>query len=396
MDDLLRGHGRAARAAAVGPERAARSKTRRRSPTTAGSGPALPVLCALPDRGARSWSARTSAVPRVRRARSTRCAPVADRLAALLGSPVEFALDTVGESARLLPPTRRRQLLLLENVRFNPGETCKDDAERAAFARALAQLRRRRRRRYVDDAFGAVHRAHASVYDVARLLPHYQGALVARAAGAAPADRRPGTALRGGARRLQGLGQAGRDPAAAQGRPPAGRRRDVLHVPQGRRATRWATRCWRPTRSTPAGSCWPRPATGSCCPPTSWSGRHLRRRRHPDGAGRRDPGRPEGPGHRARLGGHVHRGSTGRRHGVLERADGGVRGAAVRGRHPGRGRGGGRLWWVHRGRRRGLGRGGPGAGHRRPRSATSRPAAARRWNTWRARPCPVSPYWRTS
>ena len=109
--------------------------------------------------------------------------PVADRLAQLLGSPVEFALDTVGESARLLAgELKDGELLLLENVRFNAGETAKDPADRATFARALAQLTGGEDDggAYVDDAFGAVHRAHASVYDVAELLPHYCGDLVSR------------------------------------------------------------------------------------------------------------------------------------------------------------------------------------------------------------------------
>jgi phosphoglycerate kinase len=104
-------------------------------------------------------------------------APVAARFSELLGGPVAFATDTVGESARStvdgLAPGR---VALLENLRFNPGETSKDDAERAAFARELAVFADA----YVDDAFGAVHRKHASVYDVARLLPHYAGYLVLR------------------------------------------------------------------------------------------------------------------------------------------------------------------------------------------------------------------------
>jgi phosphoglycerate kinase len=65
---------------------------------------------------------------------------------------------------------------LLENLRFNPGETSKDEAERAAFAAQLATFGQS----YVDDAFGAVHRKHASVYDVPKLLPHYAGGLVLR------------------------------------------------------------------------------------------------------------------------------------------------------------------------------------------------------------------------
>ncbi len=104
-------------------------------------------------------------------------APVADRAAELLGSPVAFATDTVGESARaVVNGLADGEVALLENLRFNPGETSKDDIERAEFARALAAFGES----YVDDAFGAVHRKHASVYDVAKLLPHYAGGLVLR------------------------------------------------------------------------------------------------------------------------------------------------------------------------------------------------------------------------
>jgi phosphoglycerate kinase len=95
-------------------------------------------------------------------------APVAARLGELLGRDVEFVGDPDGE-----PKT---DLALLENVRFAPGETSKDDAERGAYADRLAALADA----YVDDAFGAVHRKHASVYDVATRLPHAAGALVSR------------------------------------------------------------------------------------------------------------------------------------------------------------------------------------------------------------------------
>ncbi|MET0418371.1 MAG: phosphoglycerate kinase, partial [Actinoplanes sp.] len=102
-------------------------------------------------------------------------APVAKRLGELLDSQVAFASDTVGPDAT----DRGAELadggvLLLENLRFNPGETSKDDAERGAFADQLAGLADF----YVDDAFGAVHRKHASVYDVPARLPHFAGGLV--------------------------------------------------------------------------------------------------------------------------------------------------------------------------------------------------------------------------
>ncbi len=104
-------------------------------------------------------------------------APVAARLGELLGSPVAFAADTVGPSARsIVDALGAGDVALLENLRFNPGETSKDEAERTGFARQLAAFGQS----YVDDAFGAVHRKHASVYDVAKLLPAYAGGLVLR------------------------------------------------------------------------------------------------------------------------------------------------------------------------------------------------------------------------
>ncbi|WP_345711197.1 phosphoglycerate kinase, partial [Kineococcus glutinatus] len=103
-------------------------------------------------------------------------APVHARLAQLLeGTEVAFSPQTVGPEARAaVEALPAGGVLLLENVRFHAGETSKDDAERAAFADALAELADA----YVSDGFGAVHRKHASVYDVARRLPHAAGGLV--------------------------------------------------------------------------------------------------------------------------------------------------------------------------------------------------------------------------
>jgi phosphoglycerate kinase len=104
-------------------------------------------------------------------------APVAARLQELLEAPVRLAEDVVGESAKeAVRESDADRVVLLENVRFEPGETSKDDAERGAFADRLAALADL----YVDDAFGAVHRKHASVYDVAQRLPHAAGPLVAK------------------------------------------------------------------------------------------------------------------------------------------------------------------------------------------------------------------------
>ncbi len=101
--------------------------------------------------------------------------PVSDRLGELLGTPVFFATDTVGESAQaVVDALADGEVALLENVRFNAGETSKDDAERGAFADELAALGDG----FVSDGFGVVHRKQASVYDVAQRLPHAMGGLV--------------------------------------------------------------------------------------------------------------------------------------------------------------------------------------------------------------------------
>ncbi len=138
---------------------------------------ALPTLTALRDAGAAvvvcSHLGRPKGEPDPRYS----LAPVAVRLGELLGQQVRFAADTVGESARAtVEGLAGGEVALLENLRFDPGETSKDDAERGAFADRLAAFGDA----YVDDAFGAVHRRHASVYDVAARLDHYAGWLVLR------------------------------------------------------------------------------------------------------------------------------------------------------------------------------------------------------------------------
>lgn len=103
-------------------------------------------------------------------------APVAARLGELLGQDVAFATDTVGESAtETVAGLRDGQVAVLENVRFNAGETSKDDDVRGSFASQLAQLADA----FVSDGFGVVHRKQASVYDVALRLPSAMGQLVA-------------------------------------------------------------------------------------------------------------------------------------------------------------------------------------------------------------------------
>jgi 3-phosphoglycerate kinase len=101
--------------------------------------------------------------------------PVADRLAELLGQRVTLSADVAGESARVIASTMAPgEVALLENVRFEPAETSKDDELRGALARRLAALADV----YVGDGFGAMHRKHASVYDTPLLMPHAAGQLV--------------------------------------------------------------------------------------------------------------------------------------------------------------------------------------------------------------------------
>jgi phosphoglycerate kinase len=139
----------------------------------------LPTWKRLLDAGARvivcAHLGRPKGVPEERYS----LAPVADRVRQLLPDvDVAFATDTVGESARAgSEALEDGQLLLLENLRFNPGETSKDDDERGAFADQLASLVGENGA-YVSDGFGAVHRKHASVVDVAQRLPHAAGGLV--------------------------------------------------------------------------------------------------------------------------------------------------------------------------------------------------------------------------
>lgn len=102
--------------------------------------------------------------------------PVATRMAELLESPVQFVGQTVGDEASAAAAALNDgDVLLLENLRFNAGETSKDDAERRAFAEQLAALGEL----FVSDGFGVVHRKQASVFDLPQILPSAAGRLVA-------------------------------------------------------------------------------------------------------------------------------------------------------------------------------------------------------------------------
>jgi phosphoglycerate kinase len=140
----------------------------------------LPVISKLAGRGARvvvmahlgrpageDFAARAAGGPSLR--------VVAQRLSELLGKPVAFATDLVGPSAQAtVAGLEDGDVALLENVRFEPAETSKDDSERQRLAAELAAFGDL----YVGDGFGAVHRKHASVYDLPMLVPHAAGDLV--------------------------------------------------------------------------------------------------------------------------------------------------------------------------------------------------------------------------
>jgi phosphoglycerate kinase len=103
-------------------------------------------------------------------------APVAQRLSELLAKPVAFARDTVGESAHeAVAALQDGDVAVIENLRFNPGETSKNTDERRAFAEQLAELGDV----LVSDGFGVVHRKQASVYELAEILPSAAGSLIA-------------------------------------------------------------------------------------------------------------------------------------------------------------------------------------------------------------------------
>lgn len=138
----------------------------------------LPVLKKLTEAGARVIVTAHLGRPKGQVDPQYSIAPAAQRLAELADFPVVIAEDLVGEDAKAKAEALKDgELLVLENVRYDARETSKDDAERAEFAAELAALTGENGA-YVNDAFGAVHRKHASVYDIAKVLPAYLGDLV--------------------------------------------------------------------------------------------------------------------------------------------------------------------------------------------------------------------------
>jgi phosphoglycerate kinase len=135
----------------------------------------VPTIKYLVDRGAKvvviSHLGRPDGAPDAKYS----LAPVANRLSELLGRSVDFASDTVGSSARgALENLENGAVVVLENLRFNQGETSQDEAERQAFAGKLAEYADL----FVSDGFGVVHRKQASVFELAKLLPSCAGLLV--------------------------------------------------------------------------------------------------------------------------------------------------------------------------------------------------------------------------
>ncbi|SDD24805.1 phosphoglycerate kinase [Sanguibacter gelidistatuariae] len=136
---------------------------------------ALPTLTSLVDAGAKVIVTAHLGRPKGAPEDKYSLAPVAARLGELLGAPVTLAKDTVGESAKAtVAALKDGEVALLENIRFDPRETSKDEAERASLAADLAELADA----YVSDGFGVVHRKQASVYDIALKLPSAVGSLV--------------------------------------------------------------------------------------------------------------------------------------------------------------------------------------------------------------------------
>ena len=136
----------------------------------------LPTIQALLEKGASLVIAAHLGRPKGEAKPELSLAPVAKRLAELLGREVKFTGEVIGSSVTSAAESLQAgEILLLENIRFSAAETSKEESERAAFAADLAKLADF----YVGDGFGAVHRKHASVFDLPKLLPHAAGKLVA-------------------------------------------------------------------------------------------------------------------------------------------------------------------------------------------------------------------------
>ncbi len=315
-------------------------------------------------------------------------APIAARLAELLGTYVAVAPGVVGDDvAGVVAGLDSGEVLLLENTRFDPGET-KNDPELAEALAHLADV-------YVNDAFGAAHRAHASTEGVAHHIPAYAGLLLEREVReltsvlADPA--RPLVVVLGGAKVSDKIGVIDRFLEIADKVLIGGAMCFSFFRAQGHET---GNSLVEEEGIGLAEEVLARAAESDCelLLPTdlvlgeAFSADSDRRspRRH------RRPRGHDGPRRRPGDGGRLRRGDRRCRHRLLERADGRLRAAAVRGGDEGGRRGGRRLQGDHGRRRRRLRRGAGAVRPRRQGRAGSRPAAAPRSSSSRARSCRAS------
>ena len=347
------------------------------------------------DRRPRTWAAR-----RASRRPKYRLAPVAERLGELLGKPVAFATDTVGESAKAaVAALTDGEIALLENVRFNAGETSQGRRRARRVRRPargpgrrvrLRRLRRRapqarlglrRRRRPAGRRRPADPRPRSTV--LKQLTEDVERPYAVVLGGSKVSDKlavidnlleKADSILVGGGMVFTFLKAQGHEVG-----------KSLLEEDQLETVQRLPAARGRARRGVRAADRHRR-------------GHRVRRRRRPRGGLGRRRSRPTGwAWTSARSPAKLFADKLAdRQDGLLERPDGRVRDGAVRRRHPRRRAGPDRLRRVHRRRRRRLGRRrARSSASTRTRSATSRPAAARAWSTWRARPSRAWPFWRS-
>ena len=292
----------------------------------------LPTLTALMERHAKVVVCAHLGRPKGKPDRRYSLLPVAARLGQLLGRRVELAADTAGPAARAaVAALRPGGLVMLENLRFNEGETSKDDVQRGLFADQLAALADL----YVADGFGAVHRKHASVYDVALRLPHAAGYLVQAEVAALSRltedIRRPYVVLLGGAKVEDKLDAIDSLITAADRILVGGSMAFPFLVAQGHKVgtSRLEAESGRRrrgvSRSGSPGGQGSRPAGRS-----HRGTRYFRRIAARSSGRRRDPPGSDGPGHRPGVGPGFRRQHRRGPDGLLERPDGCIRAGPVR------------------------------------------------------------------
>ena len=293
----------------------------------------LPTIVHLLERGATVILASHLGRPKGKVNDALRLKPVADRLSQLLGRPVRMTGDALGPGVQVaVDKLRPGDLLLLENLRFHAAEEA-NDPEFAASLAGLADL-------YVNDAFGAAHRAHASTEGITHHLPAVAGLLMEREVDALSRLLvRPGASVPRGARRREGLRQAGGHRGARLPLPGrAARRRDGEHLPRGARPrARQEPRRAGPAREREAHL---RRGAPQARPPHAADRCRRRAADPPPGADAGRPGRrrAEGPDdrrHRSRYAEGIRGAPRQGEDDLLERTDGCLRGAAVRRGHEG-------------------------------------------------------------